>query len=66
LEGVGGIPAGVCAAQAAETDEYLIGPGDRGDVEMAFAGDATKRDLGAPVAALHALLPVEPENAFGR
>ena len=65
MERIGGVAAGVAAAQAAESGEELVGARDRGGVQVAFAGDAADGELGAPVAALHALLPVKPEDAFG-
>jgi hypothetical protein len=58
LEGIGGVAAGVGAAEAAEFGQGLVGARYGRDVEMAFAGNVPDRELGAPVAALHALLPV--------
>ena len=65
LEGIGGIPAGVCTPQAPDPDEQLVGPRDGRDVEAALGGDTADRHLGAPGAGLHALVPVQPEHPLG-
>src|SRR5271165_1108160 len=66
LKGIAGISAWVLAANEVEIFQHLVRPGDRRGVDAALARDFLERELAAPVATAHALLPVQPKHPLGR